>query len=61
MRKIFNSMVAIVMLCAICFLGGAWPENTPRKKVVACDGVALTVVAVCGIYLKKEERNGRLR
>ena len=49
------------MLCAICFLGGAWPENTPRKKVVACDGVALAVIAVCGIYLKKEDRNGRLR
>lgn len=61
MRKIFNSFVAIVLLGAMCFIGGAWPENTPRKKVVIYDGTALGIVAVCGLYLKKEEKNGRIR
>lgn len=55
MRKVINSIVAIVMLGAMCFLGGEWPEDTPCKKVVTCDAAALAVVLSCGFYFKKME------
>lgn len=55
MRKILKPIATIALLCAVVFLGGEWPENTPRKKVVACDGVALTIVLASGLYLKKTE------
>ena len=55
MRKILKPIATVALLCAVVFLGGEWPENTPRKKVVACDGVALTIVLASGLYLKKTE------
>lgn len=61
MKKILNTLAAIAVLCAMAFIGGEWPENTPRKKVITCDAVAIAVMAGCGIYLKKEYDNGRLR
>jgi hypothetical protein len=61
MKKILNTFAAIAVLCAMVFLGGEWPENTPRKKVIACDAVAFAVMAVGGLYLKKEYDDGRLR
>lgn len=54
-------MATIAVLCAMVFIGGEWPENTPRKKVIACDAAAFAVLAVGGVYLKKEYENGRLR
>lgn len=54
-------MATIAVLCAMVFLGGEWPESTPRKKVLAADGIAITILAVGGFYLKKEYDNGRLR
>jgi len=56
MKKILKHLAAIVMLCAICFLGGEWPENTPRKKAITYNGAALAIVAVCGLYLGKKEK-----
>ena len=62
MKKILKHFAAIVLLGAICFLGGEWPENTPRKKVLKYDGYAMATVLICGLYLKREEKkNGRLR
>lgn len=61
MKKILNIVTTIAVLCAMVFLGGEWPENTPRKKVIACDAAAFAVLAVGGVYLKKEYENGRLR
>ena len=55
MKKLTKAIVAIILLGALCFLGGEWPENTPRSKVVKYDGVALVTTLVCGIYLKKQE------
>ena len=55
MKKIFKTLAAIVMLGAMCFLAGEWPENTPRKKVLAFDGGALITALVSGLYLKKTE------
>lgn len=62
MEKILKPIATIALLCAMVFLGGEWPENTPRKKVIAYDGAAFGIIAVCGIYLKKTEDNdnGRL-
>lgn len=61
MRKILNILVTIVLLCSMVFLGGEWSENTPRKRVVACDAVAFVVMVGCGFYLKKEYDNGQIR
>lgn len=61
MKKILNTLATIAVLCAMVFLGGEWPESTPRKKVLAADGIAIAVLAVGGYYLKKEYDNGRLR
>lgn len=58
MRKILKTIASILLLGAVMFLAGEWPDNTPRKKVVACDGGALATILVCGLYLKKEEKNG---
>ena len=55
MKKIIKAIVAIVLLGALFFLGGEWPENTPREKVVRYDGGALITVLVCGLYLKRHE------
>lgn len=61
MKKILNTLATIAVLCAMVFLGGEWPENTPRKKVLAADGIAIAVLAAGGLYLKNEYDNGRLR
>ena len=60
MKKILNSIATILLLGAICFLGGEWPDDTPRAKVVSYDAGALATVLVCGLYLKKTEdrKNG---
>ena len=55
MRKISRRIATVVLLCAVVFLGGEWPEETPRRKVVTLDGAALATALVCGLYLKKEE------
>lgn len=55
MRKIIKAVVTIVMLGAVCFLGGEWPEETPRNKVIAFDAGALATAFACGFYLKKTE------
>lgn len=56
MKKIFRSLAAIVLLGAICFLGGEWSEDTPRSKVVRYDGAALATAFLCGLYLNKTEK-----
>ena len=61
MRKILNIIVTIALLCSMVFLGGEWPEDTPMKKVITCDAIAFVVMAGCGVYLKKEYKDGRLR
>lgn len=61
MKKILNTLATIAVLCAMVFLGGEWQESTPRKKVLAADGIAIAVLAVGGFYLKRQYDNGRLR
>ena len=61
MRKILNILATVALLCALVFLGGTWPEETPRKKVVTCDAVAVAVMLTCGLYLREEDKHGRLR
>ena len=60
MKRILKSIATILLLGAICFLGGEWPDDTPRAKVVRYDAGALATVLVCGLYLKKTEdrKNG---
>lgn len=60
MKKALKNLAAVAVLCSMAFLGGEWPENTPRRKVIAADGVAIAVMLCGGIYLKKTEdkRNG---
>ena len=55
MKRIMKSIATILCLGAVVFLAGEWPEETPRKKVVACDAAALAIVFTCGMYLKKTE------
>lgn len=55
MRKISKTIAATMLLGALCFLGGEWPETTPRLKVIGFDCGALATILVCGIYLKKTE------
>ena len=61
MKKIMRAIATIALLGGICFLGGEWPEDTPRAKVVRYDAGALAAVLVCGLYLNKteEKRDGR--
>ena len=61
MKKILKAIVTIILLGGIVFLGGEWPEDTPRKRVLTCDSIALATVFACGFYLKKteEKENGR--
>ncbi len=61
MKKILRTTATVALLCAMVFLGGEWPDATPRKKVITCDAVALAIVAGCGLYLKKEYDDGQLR
>ena len=56
MRKILNIFATTALLCAMVFLGGEWPEDTPIEKVLTFDGAALAIVAACGIYLHNEEK-----
>ena len=53
MKKIITAIVTIVLLCAVAFLSGEWPETATRSRVLLCDGVALFLVAVCSLYLYK--------
>lgn len=61
MRKILNILATVALLCAIVFIGGTWPEDTTLKKVLICDGIAFVVMLATGLYLGREEKNGRLR
>lgn len=54
MKKFIKAIATIALLGALVFLGGEWPENTPRNKVVRYDAGALATVLVCGLYLRKE-------
>lgn len=53
MNRILKFLATIVMLSAMVFLGGEWPEGTTRKEVVTYDGAAFAVFAVCAIYLNR--------
>lgn len=55
MKKILKPIATILLLGAMCFLGGEWPESTPRAKVVRYDTGAFVTILVCGLYLKKTE------
>lgn len=55
MKKIFRPLAAIVLLGAICFLCGEWPEDAPLSKVVRYDGGAFATALICGLYLKRTE------
>jgi len=55
MRNIIKAIVTIICLCAVVFLAGEWPEDTPRKKVITYDASALAVALACGLYLKSSE------
>ena len=61
MKYILKTIATIIVLCGLVFLGGEWPEDTPRKRVLEYDGVAIATVLICGLYLKREEEkdNGR--
>jgi hypothetical protein len=61
MRKILNILATVALLCAIVFLGGSWPEDTPLKVVLFRDGIAIAIMLASGLYLRREEKNGRLR
>lgn len=54
MKKFIKAIASIVLLGALVFLGGEWPEDTPRNKVITYNGGALVTVLVCGLYLRKE-------
>ena len=54
MKKIVKVVATIVMLGAMCFLCGEWPEDTSLKKVVTHDGAAFATMLVCGLYLGRE-------
>ena len=54
MKKFIKAIASIVLLGALVFLAGEWPEDTPRNKVVRYDCGAIATVLVCGLYLKKE-------
>lgn len=60
MKKFLRTTATVALLCAMVFLGGEWPEGTPRKKVITLDAIALAVVAGCGVYLKKEYDDGQI-
>ena len=55
MKRILKSIATILCLCAIVFLAGEWPEDTPRRKVVTFDASAIAVAVACGLYLRKCE------
>jgi hypothetical protein len=61
MKKILNILATVALLCALMFIGGEWPEDTPRKKVLTCDGVAIVTMLATGLYLRREDKHGRLR
>lgn len=54
MKQILKAIATIALLGALVFLGGEWPEDTPRNKVVTYNAGALATVLVCGLYLKRE-------
>ena len=61
MKRALKDLAAVAVLCSVVFLGGEWPESTPRRKVIVADGVAFAVMLCGGLYLKKtteDKRNG---
>lgn len=54
MKKFIKAIATIALLGALVFLGGEWPEDAPRGKVIRYDCGALATVLVCGLYLRKE-------
>lgn len=54
MKKFLKAIASIVLLSALVFLGGEWPEDAPRNKVLRYDGGALATVLICGLYLRRE-------
>lgn len=61
MKKIIKAIATIALLGALVFLGGEWPEDTPRNKVIRYDGGALVTVLICGLYLRKENEEEERR
>ena len=49
MKKILKHIASIALLCSVCYLGGEWQEETPRNKVIHCDGTALATALICGL------------
>lgn len=58
MKKIYKTIAAILCIGAVCFLAGEWPETASRAHVLICDGGALAVALVAGLYLKRTEDAG---
>ena len=58
MKQICKTIASVALLLSLCFLAGEWPDDTPRRKVITCDSIALAVVAGCGLYLKHSQANG---
>lgn len=60
MKKILQSLAAIVCLGAIGFMiCSEWPENTPISHVLLFDGGAIATIALTGLYLKKTTKDGK--
>lgn len=55
MEKILKPIAAVILLGAVMFLAGEWPETAERNQVILCDGGALLTALVCGLYLKRKE------
>ena len=53
MKKIINAIVTIVLLLAVVFLGGEWPETATRSHIILCDGGAFLLIAACSLYLRR--------
>ena len=53
MKKIARAIATVALLCSVCFLGGEWPEDTPRRKVITYDSCAFATMLACGLYLNK--------
>ena len=52
MKKLFQVIATIALLCAVVFLGGEWSDNVSRAHVILCDGAAFVVIAVCYLFLR---------
>ena len=52
MKKLFQAIATIALLCAVVFLGGEWSDDVSRAHVILCDGSAILLIAACSIYLR---------